>query len=203
MTALVLITLLGFAAALVLGGSLAGWRAVRVRWWLPALGALALQLVLYNPPIDSQPWALTFGPWLFVLAKSIVVAVLLANALGARTQAHKAAWLIATLGVALNLTVVAANGGYMPQSEDARVAARGATLFDGETVTRLHNVKPIDAATRLPFLADVLAQPNWMPRSSVISIGDLLLAGGLGLWAFQVTLQVRRPARLRRMLADT
>jgi hypothetical protein len=203
MTALVLLTLSGFLLALVLGGSLAGWRVVRVRWVLLALAALALQLFLYNPPIDSQPWAVEYGPWLFVLAKAIMVAALLANAFGAQLRGLQAAWLIAAIGVAMNLAVVAANGGYMPQSEDGRVISRGATLLDGETMPRLHNVKPIDDSTRLVWLSDVLAQPGWMPRSNVISLGDLLLAGGLGLWAFQITLRVPRTPVRRAVLADT
>jgi hypothetical protein len=190
MILLVLITLAGFAVALALGGSLSGWRTVRAQWWFLALAALALQLVLYNPPIDTQPWALTFGPYLFILAKAAMVAALLKNAFSSDSFRH--AWLIAATGVALNLLVITANGGYMPQSAEARLAARGATLLETETLPRLHNVKPIDESTRLPFLGDVVAQPKWIPRASVISIGDLFLATGLGLWAFQVTLRVRR-----------
>jgi hypothetical protein len=202
MTGLLGLTLLGVVLGLALGGSLDGWRGVRIRWWLPALTALGLQLVLYNPPIDSQPWALTFGPWLFVLAKAILVATLMVNALGATSRGLRAAWLVAALGVGLNLTVVAANGGYMPQSEAARLFVRGTTLLDGETRPRLHNVKPIDESTHLAWLGDVVAQPAWLPRSNVISIGDVLLAGGLGLWAFQITRRVpralvRRPAAAR------
>ena len=48
MTSLVLLTLSGFLAALVLGGSLGGWRMVRVRWMPFALAALALQLFLFE-----------------------------------------------------------------------------------------------------------------------------------------------------------
>jgi hypothetical protein len=203
MTALVLLTLSGFLVALLFGGSLASWRNVKVRWVLLALGALALQLLLYNPPIDSQPWAITYGPWLFVLAKAMMVAALLANVFATQVRGLQAAWLIAAIGVAMNLAVVAANGGYMPQSEDGRVTSRGATLLDGETLPRLHNVKPIDDSTQLVWLSDVLAQPNWIPRSNVISLGDLLLAGGLGLWVFQITLRVPRALVRRPLLADT
>lgn len=197
MTVLLLITLFGFLAALALGGTFAGWRVVRVQWLWAALAALALQLFLYNPPIDTQPWAIAFGPYLFILAKATLVVVLVKNGLSA--PAYRLAWYTAALGVALNLAVVAANGGYMPQSEAARVAARGTTLLDGEAVAKLRNVKPIDDETRLPFLGDVLAQPTWMPRANVISIGDLFLAGGLGLWAFQVTISVRRRNPVRRL----
>jgi len=171
-----------------------------VRWLLPAFVALALQLVVYNPPFDSQPWAMTWGPWLFVACKAAVVAVLAANAFA--PGPFRAAWLIATIGVAMNLAVISANGGYMPQSAEARVASRGATLKDSETSTRLLNVKPVDESTRLVWLGDVVPQPAWFPRSNVISIGDLLLAVGLGLWAFQATMLVRRAPARRLRSAD-
>jgi hypothetical protein len=61
----------------------------------------------------------------------------------------------------------------------------------------------MDDSTRLAFLGDAIAQPAWFPRSNVVSIGDLLLAAGLGLWAFQVTLRVRRSSLERPQLADS
>jgi Family of unknown function (DUF5317) len=202
MTVLVLITLFGFIGALALGGTFAGWRAVRVHWWPLAILPLAAQLFLYNPPIDTQPWAIAWGPYLFILAKATMVAMLLKNALA--SPAYRAAFGIAAFGVALNLLVIAANGGYMPQSAEARMTARGTTLLEGEESTRrLRNVSPIDDSTRLPFLGEVVAQPTWMPRSNVISIGDLFLAGGVGMWAFQVTYRVRRGPVRRIAAADS
>jgi hypothetical protein len=200
MLGLLTITAFGLVTALLLGGSFAGWRHVRVRWLLPAFVALAVQLVVYNPPFDSQPWAMTWGPWLFVASKAIVVAVLAANAFAAGP--FRAAWLIAAVGVAMNLAVIAANGGYMPQSSEARVASRGATLNESESAPRLLNVKPVDESTHLVWLGDVVPQPAWFPRSNVISIGDLLLAVGLGMWAFQVTMLVRRAPAQRLQPAD-
>jgi hypothetical protein len=201
MTVLVLITLFGFVAALALGGTFTGWRSVRVHWWPLAILPLAAQLFLYNPPIDTQPWAITWGPYLFILAKAAMVAVLLKNALA--SPSYRAAFGIAAFGVALNLLVIGANGGYMPQSAEARVTSRGTTLLDGEAAPRLRNVAPIDESTRLAFLGDVVAQPTWMPRSNVISIGDLFLAGGVGMWAFQVTYRVRRSSVRRAATADS
>src|SRR3954466_7234347 len=151
MTLLVLIVLAGFVAAAGVGGTLGGWKSVRVYWWPGALLALALQLVLYNPPIETQPWALAYGPYLFILAKALLMAVLVKNAVSTNAAAYRSAWAIAALGVGLNPLVVSANGGFMPQSTDARVAARGTTLYenDAESSQRLTNVKPMDDATRL------------------------------------------------------
>jgi uncharacterized protein DUF5317 len=203
MIALLSLTLLGFLLGLALGGSLAGWRNVRIHWWLPVVAALIVQLVLYNPPFDSQPWALTFGPYIFIACKAVLVLALLVNAHTAASSELRNAWLVATAGVALNLLVVAANGGYMPQSEAARASIRGVTLMDEGSQPKLRNVTAMDESTRLAFLGDAIAQPAWFPRSNVVSLGDLLLAAGLGLWAFQVTLRVRRSCLATTSLADS
>jgi hypothetical protein len=48
-------------------------------------------------------------------------------------------------------------------------------------------VKPMDESTQLGGLGDVIAEPTWLPKANVISIGDALLAVGLASWAFGVT----------------
>jgi hypothetical protein len=198
MTALLGLTGLGLLLGLALGGSLEGWKRQRVQWWPLAVGPLLVQLVLYNAPFDTQPWAIAAGPYLFILAKACVWVMLVRNAM--TSDRFRLAWSVAAIGVGLNLLVIGANGGFMPQSSEARMAARGrALLVDG--APRLLNVKPIDETTRLPFLGDVIAQPRWLPTANVISIGDLLLAGGLGMFSMGVTLSVRRATR--RLLATS
>jgi Family of unknown function (DUF5317) len=36
----------------------------------------------------------------------------------------------------------------------------------------------------LPWLCDILPLPRWLPRANVLSIGDVLLALGVGGWIF-------------------
>ena len=110
--------------------------------------------------------------------------MLLRNGVGDR--AHRAAWSVAALGAGLNLLVVSANGGYMPQSAEARVLTRGATI-DATGQAQLRNVRPMDDATVLGGLGDVLAEPAWFPKANVVSIGDVLLGLGIAGWAFSVT----------------
>jgi len=187
LTALVALSLLGVAAALVRGGSLAGWARLRIYWWPVAVASLVIQLVLYDPPLYDQTWAITFGPLVWIVCLAALFGVLLRNGLANPT--HRGAWLVAALGAGLNVMVVAANGGYMPQSAEARVAVRGTTLPKvGEPAhERLWSVRPIDESTQLAPLGDVIGEPYWLPKSNVVSLGDLLLAAGLTWWAFSVT----------------
>ena len=191
MTGLAALGLIGVAAALLRGGSFAGWARIQVSWPLVALGSLVIQLLLHNPPADHQPWAIAWGPMIWTSCLAALFAVLLRNAFA--TKVSRFPWLLAALGVGLNLLVVVANGGFMPQSADARVAVRGAAL----TVTqssepRLRNIMPMTDQTQLGLLGDVIPEPSWLPNANVISIGDLLLGSGLAWWAFVITSSTAR-----------
>ena len=167
-------------AALCLGGSLRELFTTRVCWWPAVLVAFAVELVLYNPPVNGQAWAIQVGPWIWLATKLVLLAVLLRNAWSAAGRAGWP-WLVAAVGVALNALVIALNGGHMPQATEAAIAAWGASHIDP---IKLQNVAPMRPDTVLPWLADVLPQPAWLPRRNVVSVGDLLLAAGIAAWVF-------------------
>ncbi|HEV7665105.1 MAG TPA: DUF5317 family protein [Chloroflexota bacterium] len=190
MTGLLAFSMVGVAVALLRGGSLSEWNNVQVRWWFVAVASLGLQLILHNQPVDHQPWAITFGPLIWLACLSGLLAVLARNAVASTARATRLAWTVAAVGVGLNLLVVAANGGFMPQSSDARSSTRGAVAATDER--RLRNVRPMSGETQLNALGDVIAEPTWLPNANVISIGDVLLGIGLGAWAFVTTSDGRR-----------
>jgi hypothetical protein len=173
-------TLIAVAAALALGGSPRALVAARMRGWPLIVATFALELALYNPPIDRTSWAQVAGPWLWLATKVVLLVVLVWNAWPERRQV---VWplAVATCGVGLNALVIAANQGYMPQSPEAAAAVWGATRFDP---TRLQNITPMRPETLLPWLGDIFPQPRWLPRPNVVSIGDILLALGVAGWAF-------------------
>jgi hypothetical protein len=192
MTGLAALGLVGVAAALLRGGSLAGWARIQVCWPLVALASLIVQLLLHNPPADHQPWAIAWGPMIWTTCLAALFAVLLRNAFASRVGRYP--WLLAALGVGLNLLVVVANGGFMPQSADARAAARGGSVAvtAQSSEPRLRNIVPMNDQTQLSLLGDVIAEPSWLPNSNVVSIGDLLLGSGLAWWAFVITASTAR-----------
>jgi hypothetical protein len=140
------------------------------------------------------------GPAIWVVSLAGFVAVLVRNSLSANCA--RAAFGIAALGVAANLFVVLANDGYMPQSPEARLTARGATLDVLDAAPRLHNVVPSGPETRFGWLGDVIAEPAWLPRANVVSIGDVVLSAALACWAFRVIATAPSP-KVRRPLADS
>ncbi len=184
--------LVAIPAGLLLGGSLAAWASQRIRWWPIGLLALALQLVLFSPALETQPLAIRWGPWLYAVSMLGVLVVLARNALDAGVAPR--AWALAAAGVALNVVVVVANGGYMPQSTEA--AARAGLPPPPNPRERLTNVQPMQPDARLALFGDIFPEPALFGRANVVSVGDVLLSIGVAWWAFGVTRAAprRRPA---------
>ncbi|HEY3061801.1 MAG TPA: DUF5317 family protein [Chloroflexota bacterium] len=193
MVALIALPMLAVLLALALGGSLAGWARHGIAWWQLAAAALAVQLVLYNPPLDEQPWAIAWGPAIWIASIAAMLLVLARN--GMVRGPGRPAWWIATLGTSMNLAVVTFNGGYMPRATDHPSFYSAAS--------QLTNVVPLGEHTQLAWLADVIQQPAWLPLANVLSIGDVLLAGGLAWWVFAMTMSGRTRAFSLRLSSDS
>lgn len=85
-------------------------------------------------------------------------------------------------GAALNILVIAANGGYMPSDPEAlrragELPAAEALLASSDGT--LANVRLMTDATRLNLLGDWLFVPEWVPLAAAFSIGDALIALGV------------------------
>lgn len=171
------------------GGSLAGLSRP-IAWWGLGLVSIALQLLLQRVPVSVAPWLGDSGHWLWAAAVASILLVLLRNWRLQTSRLHQIPWAVAALGVGLNLLVIVANGGYMPVSltaleqtgQAAEIASRSSFRRD----------LPIDTNTRFPELADVYADPDWIPHPVVASIGDRLLSVGLAGWAFVSVYATRR-----------
>jgi hypothetical protein len=179
--------------AIGIGGSPRGWTQQAVRWSPLATFSLLAQVALFFPPLDSQPWVLTWGKWLWVLSMLGVLAMLVRN-----TQVGKGrlrlAWTVAALGVAANILVVTVNGGAMPRTVPMAADAP-------DSVDHLSNVFAVESDAPLIWLGDVIAEPDWLPRTNAVSVGDLLLSTGLAAWVFLAALEGRPKRRLSPSLA--
>lgn len=196
MIGLILPALLGAGLALVVRRRDANSVPLALHWRPVAVLALGTQLLIFTPPLDQQPWAIAWGPWIYVASMIGVCAVLVRSALASGRARQP--WLLAAVGVALNVVVVTANGGYMPQSLAARQTITAAPI----ATDRLSSVVPLTGESRLPWLADIIPQPSWTPMANVLSIGDLLLAAGIGWGAFLWAARRRRPGAGRAALSQ-
>jgi hypothetical protein len=157
--------LLGLTAGYLTGGRLRNLEHLSLRLpWL-ALVALALQLVAFTrlgAPLDEG------GVVALHLASygALVVFVLV--------NLRETGVVVTGIGMLLNLLVIILNGGYMPASRAALAAAGGS--YAGQA---FNNSEVIGPGTRLGFLADVFAVPEWLPVSNVFSIGDVIIVVGV------------------------
>ena len=146
---------LGFALGWILGGDPRRLGDLRIRWW-PVLGLGVLLRLVAGAAGEA-------AALLYVIGFAAVVAVAAANAMLPGLP------LIAA-GAALNLLVVAANGG-MPVDPAAVTAAGGTMPTDP-----LH--LELTKSTSLSLLADIIPLP---PVRGVYSVGDVVLTVG-GFW---------------------
>jgi len=101
--------------------------------------------------------------------------------------------LLAGLGLFLNVVVVSANLG-MPVDAAAYSRWSGGSKLALAASDQLHVL--LGHATRLPYLADVLAFPAPRPLASLMSAGDVLLFAGVAVLLYSGLLgQYKRRSR--------
>jgi len=135
-------------------------------WWLLLVGfAMQFSRVL----LPDADWAFGAGVALILLSHIPLIMVVIVN------SERTGMWLTG-LGIVLNFTVIAINGGMPVLGEAAQVAGGFQT-----DVSILNDQKHIllDHTSRLTFLADVIPLRAF-GIGQVLSIGDVFLAVGLG-----------------------
>ncbi|GIU91783.1 MAG: hypothetical protein KatS3mg011_0689 [Acidimicrobiia bacterium] len=176
---LALVLFVAMAVAVLRGGRLTNLADIRLRlWWLLPVGFGLQAATSLLPDAD---WAEPVGVGMILSSYVPLLAMIVAN------RARPGMWL-AGVGVLMNFTVIALNGG-MPVLTEAMVVASGYTITP-ETVEGYKHVV-LDRSTRLPFLADVIPL-RLVGHGQVLSLGDVFLAVGLGRF---LESELRRPVR--------
>ncbi|MDR9449962.1 MAG: DUF5317 domain-containing protein [Acidimicrobiia bacterium] len=177
---LALVLFVATTIALLRGGRLANLADIRLRlWWLLPLG-FAVQATPALLP-DDAAWTPDVGVGLVLISYLPLLLLVILN------RERKGMWL-AGLGVLMNFSVIAANGG-MPVLAEAALAA-GRYQESLQVVYGYKHVA-LDAGTFLSFLADVIPV-RLFGHGQVISLGDVLLAVGMGAFLED---ELRQPVR--------
>ncbi|CAN5771516.1 hypothetical protein BH23ACT5_BH23ACT5_02820 [soil metagenome] len=178
---LALVLFLAMTIAVLRGGRLTNLGDIELRmWWLLPLGFLLQIATAWLP--SSASWAPDVGLALVLASFGPLVLLVVLN----RTRTGM--WL-AGVGVLMNFSVIALNGG-MPVLEGAAEVASG---FSSGSLAVAGSYKHVvlDASTRLAFLADVIPV-RFANQGQVVSLGDVFLAVGLGRFLEH---ELRRPVR--------
>jgi hypothetical protein len=160
--------------SLLRGGRISNIAEIRLRgWWLLFVG-FGMQIAAGF--LDTERSDLATGLVLLSFVPLMTVVWLNRNEAGM--------W-IAGIGILMNFTVIALNSGMPVLPEAVELAGGSAETFALDAKHVL-----LTADTRLPFLADIIPLPT-----SVISLGDVFLAVGLGVF---IEDQLKQPKRLFR-----
>ena len=174
MTWMAAVVIVSVLVALLRGGKLSNLADLHLAGWWMLLLAFAMQVGATFAPDDGSRL-----PVILILASFVpLLAVVWLN------KEQQGLW-IAGIGILMNLTVIGLNEG-MPVLAEA-VELSGGT-FDPADLDGKHVV--LDDSTDLAFLADIIPFPG-----SVISLGDVFLAIGLGVF---IEDHLTRPLRLFR-----
>lgn len=176
---LVLVLLASTFIALLRGGRLSNFGDIQLRWWwLLPLGFGIQAIAAFLP---DGGWSEGLAPYVILLSYvPLVIAV--------GVNREKPGMLLAGLGILANFTVIALNGG-MPVLGDSIRAASGFTIETPVISDAKHVL--FDEQTQLGFLADVIPL-RIFGQGHVISLGDVLLAIGLGVF---LEGELRKPVR--------
>ena len=168
---IILVLVVAVVVGWLRGGKLRNLTEIRVKaWWLLPLGFLMLAASNFVPSgYDDVAVGLVLASYI-----PLLVFVWL-------NREASGIW-IAGIGILMNFTVIALNGG-MPVLAEAAVLA-GET---GELVLDTKHVLLTDD-TRFPFLADIIPLPG-----AVVSLGDVFLAIGVAVF---IEDQMRQPLTL-------
>ncbi len=160
---IVVVLVIAVIVSLLRGGRLANLSEIRLRvWWLLFVG-LGLQVAAGFLPTDVD-WSKDVAVGL-ILASYVPLIVVVA------LNREKVGMWLAGLGILMNFTVIAVNGGMPVLEESARLAGASGEL----TFAAKHEL--LTADSRLIYIADVIPLPF---MRQVISLGDVFLAIGLG-----------------------
>jgi hypothetical protein len=179
-----MILLLALAGGLPVGMAQSRWRGrpyqpPELRWiWLAFLAFLPQFTVLYLPGGRTSDW----------FAATCLLSSLLCFLAFTWLNRRVVGMSILMIGLALNLAVIASNGGFMPISPQTagRLVSENvqADLVPGSRFGP-KDILTLPERTRLEFLADRFLPPEWIAYRVAFSLGDVFIAlGAFSLLAF-------------------
>jgi hypothetical protein len=165
-------------------------RPARLRWgWLGVAALLAQVWAVYFVGTEGAPGIARRALLPLTIAVLLVFALRNWHLWGVRLMA---------VGFLLNLLAIASNGGLMPVSPEevasVNLLDRIENVQLGEPVPGSKGILMAPREARLWFLSDIIVFPPRSPVTRIVSVGDLLILGGVVI----VCAEVIRRGRVRR-----
>jgi hypothetical protein len=172
-----LAVILALAIGLASRGHIGNLAQLRIQWWPFLVLAVVLQAYAVGHWATDSLGPIPLRTGAFVATHMLILAV-------AAVNFRLAGFRLIVLGAAANLAALLANGGLMPVSAEARVAighqATVDALATGTAVMGSKGVVLPAAQANLWILTDIFVLPPPFPLPAVASVGDILVALGVG-----------------------
>jgi hypothetical protein len=166
------------AVALLRGGSLLNFAAVRLRALPLVFAGFGLQLAIF-PLFTEQPLIPVATTAIYLLSMALLVGWAVLN------RAVPGMPLVVA-GVVMNTAAIAMNGGYMPVDPQAAEYAGRLARYAADGAPVLNNSLATAEEVRLWLLTDIFPVPAGIPLANVFSLGDILLTTGIGVFCYRV-----------------
>lgn len=160
-----------FVLAVLVGGDVRRLSQIRLEHPELLIGAFALKVAVALLGTTHSELAVNVARPLNILGAALLLVVVWLN------RRIPGAWLFG-LGLSLNLLAIASFGGRMPV-----LLPSGIDVFSGRLAALRNGLDPLHVLlpqpTGLWFIGDIFSAPGLGGRSSLVSMGDMLMAAGI------------------------
>lgn len=166
--------LLGIALGLITKGKFGALAHHRLRGIEIFIVLLFIQLVATGIPVELPESILLYGFWMIPALGCLAISL---------WNVREPGFALVALGLALNIVVIAVNGG-MPvlTANAAMISSQAQVVYAALDQSWLH--VPAEMGTSLLWLGDVLPVPGPGDSGNMVSIGDVYMSLGLGVYIF-------------------
>lgn len=171
--------------ALLRGGTLTNFAALRVRRIPLVLGSLAIRLLI-DTPFLTGPLLRAWTTPLFLLSFGLLIWWVWENR-------QLAGGLLIGAGVIMNLAAITVNGGAMPVDPVAAMYA-GKPIGDAAPGALADVHRSFGEQVQLWLLTDIFPIPAGIPFAAVYSLGDIVLTIGVAILCYRTMLAQPTPA---------
>ncbi|MFV2043781.1 MAG: DUF5317 domain-containing protein [Anaerolineales bacterium] len=173
--------LIGLAA----GGRIQSFARLRIRYaWIP-VALFVLQKLIVELPIVKATTASFMAPALLAASYGALVLFLLVNLSVPGIK-------LVLIGLVLNLTVMLANGGYMPVTrEGLERTGHADRIVVRDELALVKGSKSIvlePEGTRLYLMSDIFRVPEPYPFATNFSLGDIAITAGVAVMVLRTML---------------
>ncbi|MCD6427584.1 MAG: DUF5317 domain-containing protein [Caldisericaceae bacterium] len=177
---LLIIVLTSFAFSVIINKGLSGIKNKEINGFSFVIIGFIIQILIFNEKFANSSYK-NYTPFLYVVSLFIIFAFMIMNFkryLGIK---------IMSLGFILNILVIVANGGFMPQQIDLLIKSGQLEKVKMlKTYGHFYNAILMNEHTHLNMLGDRILLSLFGKFKTVYSIGDIIIMVGVAIFIYEL-----------------